>query len=120
MIVYYDSYCKLCTTSSTVWGKLDWKNKLSFESFRHLKDYPIEMEKSLHVFHNGKWYKGYDAIIQIAKILPLLWLLIPAMYLFKILGLGDVIYNQIAKKRKLVPVNQCHPGESCHISSTHQ
>ncbi|WP_165767894.1 thiol-disulfide oxidoreductase DCC family protein [Virgibacillus indicus] len=117
MIVYYDSYCKMCTASSTIWRKLDWRKKLSFESFRLLQDYPKEMEKSLHVNHEGHWYNGYTAIIQIAKMLPLLWIILPFLYLFKWLGLGDFIYEKIAKNRKLVPVNQCKDGEACIISS---
>ncbi|WP_249869967.1 thiol-disulfide oxidoreductase DCC family protein [Oceanobacillus saliphilus] len=116
MIIYYDSYCKICTNSSTIWKKLDWKNKLTFDSFRNIKDYPPEMEKSLHVFHNHRWYKGYSAIIQIAKMLPLLWVFVPLLYLFKLIGFGDFIYKLVAKNRKLVPVNHCSEGESCQIN----
>ncbi|WP_010649666.1 thiol-disulfide oxidoreductase DCC family protein [Oceanobacillus massiliensis] len=116
MIVYYDSYCKICTNSSTVWKKLDWRKKLTFDSFRTMQNYPPAMEKSLHVQHNGKWFNGYSAIIEIAKMLPLLWIFVPFMYLFKFIGLGDVIYKLVAKNRKLVPVNQCKDGESCQIN----
>ncbi|MGJ9458625.1 thiol-disulfide oxidoreductase DCC family protein [Oceanobacillus sp. CF4.6] len=116
MIVYYDSYCKICTNSSTIWKRLDWRNKLTFDSFRNMKDYPLEMEKSLHVKYNNRWYKGYSAIIQIAKVLPLLWILVPFMYIFKFIGLGDTIYKLVANNRKLVPVNQCADGESCQIN----
>ncbi|WP_067727743.1 thiol-disulfide oxidoreductase DCC family protein [Oceanobacillus damuensis] len=116
MIVYYDSYCKICTNSSTIWKKFDWRNNLTFDSFRNMKDYPPEMEKSLHVFHNNKWYNGYSAIIQITKMLPLFWALVPFMYFFKFIGLGDLLYIWVAKNRKLVPVNQCEDGESCQIN----
>ncbi|RKQ37302.1 thiol-disulfide oxidoreductase DCC family protein [Oceanobacillus halophilus] len=119
MIIYYDSYCKLCTTSSTVWKKLDWGNHLTFKTFRDLEDYPVEMEHSLHVYHHDTWYKGFNAIIQIAKTLPLLWSFLPFLYLFKIIGLGDVIYKHIAKNRKLVPVAQCKAGEACKNPSNH-
>ncbi|WP_165769136.1 thiol-disulfide oxidoreductase DCC family protein [Virgibacillus profundi] len=114
MIIFYDSYCKMCTTSSILWKKIDWRNKLSFESFRLLMDYPEEMEKSLHVKHRGQWFQGYNALIEIAKLLPLIWVLLPFMYIFKWVGLGDYIYKKIAANRKLVPVNQC--GDSCMIN----
>ena len=117
MIIYYDSYCKMCTASSTIWKKIDWRNKLVFQSFRELQTYPKEMEKSLHAEHKGTWYNGYNAIIQIVKLLPLLWIFLPFMYLFKWLGMGDSIYKKIAENRKLVPVNQCREGEACVINS---
>jgi len=116
MIVYYDSFCKLCTNSSTIWKKLDWRNKLTFHSFRDLDNYPVEMEKSLHIQKGKKWYKGYSAIIQIAKTLPLLWVFLPFLYLFKLIGIGDMVYKVIAKNRKLVPVNQCKNKDSCQIT----
>ncbi|MFC2947392.1 thiol-disulfide oxidoreductase DCC family protein [Virgibacillus sediminis] len=117
MIVYYDSYCKLCTTSSNIWKKLDWRDKLIFRSFRTLENYPKEMEESLHVQHKGKWWNGYDAIINIAKLLPALWILLPFLYLFKWVGLGNYIYGKIAANRKLVPVNHCQ-GDTCRIDKS--
>ncbi|MBM7598792.1 putative DCC family thiol-disulfide oxidoreductase YuxK [Virgibacillus halotolerans] len=114
MIIYYDGYCSLCRTSSTIWKKLDWRNKLSFTSFRTLKEYPAEMEKQLFVDHHGKWFKGFNAIIQIAKMLPLLWITVPFLYIFKWIGLGSFIYNIVAKNRKIIPVNQCD-DDTCTI-----
>ncbi|MFC3039946.1 thiol-disulfide oxidoreductase DCC family protein [Virgibacillus xinjiangensis] len=116
MIIYYDSYCRLCTASSSLWKKLDWRNKLTFQTFRALEDYPAEMEKSLHVQHKGQWSKGYQAIIEIAKLLPALWILLPFLHLFKWLGLGDYIYGKIASHRRLVPVDQCQ-GDACRIDT---
>ncbi|MBP1968299.1 putative DCC family thiol-disulfide oxidoreductase YuxK [Virgibacillus natechei] len=117
MIVYYDSFCKICTSSSTIWKKLDWRNKLSFHSFRKLHHYPKDMEKQLYVQQADHWYKGYNALIEIAKLLPLIWVFLPFIYLFKWVGLGDFIYRKIANNRKLVPVNQCKNGDTCMIST---
>ncbi|MFD1040054.1 thiol-disulfide oxidoreductase DCC family protein [Virgibacillus byunsanensis] len=114
MVVYYDSYCKFCKTSATLWTKIDWAKKLTFNSFRTLEDYPKEMEKELHVAYNGKWYRGYNALIQIAKMLPLMWPALPFMYLFKWIGLGNFLYRKIAENRKLVPVGQCD-DDSCEL-----
>ncbi|WP_099157862.1 thiol-disulfide oxidoreductase DCC family protein [Virgibacillus ndiopensis] len=107
LIIYYDGFCKMCSSTSVIWKKIDWSNQLAFESFRTLNDYPKAMEESLHVNKNGHWYTGYNAIIQISKKLPLMWVLLPFLYLFKLIGLGDFVYNKVAKNRKLVPVNQC-------------
>jgi predicted DCC family thiol-disulfide oxidoreductase YuxK len=100
----------MCTKSSTIWKKFDLNNRLMFKSFRDLEHYPKAMEESLHVNHKGEWFSGYDALIQITKQLPLLWMVLPFMHVFKRLGLGDAIYKKIAQKRKLVPVHQCQDG----------
>lgn len=116
MIIYFDSYCKMCTSSSIFWKKIDWRNQLSFESFRTIENYPKAMEESLHVYHQKRWFEGFDAIIEVSKKLPLMWVPLPIMYLFKWIGLGDFIYKKIARNRRLVPVNQCdHDG--CRIDS---
>jgi len=110
MIVYYDSHCKLCTRTAKIWRKLDWRRQLIFHSFRDMKDYPPVMELELHIKKNGKWQKGYPAIISIAKALPLFWPFLPFMYIAKWLGLGNRIYKVVAKNRTFFPVGQCENG----------
>ena len=114
MIIYYDSYCNLCKTSSTLWKKMDWGQKLTFTSFRSMKDYPKTMEEQLHVYDKNKWYQGYSALIQIIKVLPLMWILLPFLYFFKWIGFGDFIYRKVASNRKLVPIDQCN-NDGCRI-----
>ncbi|MFD1363391.1 thiol-disulfide oxidoreductase DCC family protein [Lentibacillus salinarum] len=116
MIVYYDSYCKLCTHSSVFWKKIDWRNRLRYSSFRDLENYPKAMAEKLHVYDRGQWFQGYDAIIAISKKLPPLWPILPILYVFKWVGLGELMYNTIAKNRKLVPVKQCG-DDGCRIDS---
>jgi len=117
LIVYYDGECSMCKTSKTAWQKMDWGRKLTFQSFRELSSYAKAMEKSLHVFHKGKWFQGYQALIEIAKQLPVMWLLLPFMYLVKWSGLGERIYQFTAKNRKIVPVGQC-TGDACRTDKT--
>jgi len=114
MIVYYDGYCSMCNASKTVWKKIDFQKKLAFQSFRDLSSYPEAMEKSLHVSHKGNWFQGYQALIEIAKQIPIMWFLLPFMYPVKWLGLGERIYQFVAKNRKIIPVNQCKDNE-CRI-----
>jgi len=106
----------MCTNSSLIWKKLDRNNKLTFESFRDLDEYPEGMEKSLHVYHRNRWFKGYNAVIEIVKLLPALWILLPCLYIGKCLGFGEVIYQKIAENRELIPVNQCKDGEQCILT----
>ncbi|WLV25601.1 DUF393 domain-containing protein [Aciduricibacillus chroicocephali] len=114
MIVYYDSHCKLCTRTAAVWKKLDWRHKLIFQSFREQNNYPPEMEKEIHIKKNGKWKKGYPAVIAISKTLPLFWPAVPFLYIGKWLGIGSIIYKTIAKNRSFFPVGQCEDGK-CNL-----
>ena len=115
MVIFYDSFCPICNMNARIWKNLDCRNQLHFYSFRDLPDYPHAMEKLLHVRDSGHWYTGYEAIIQICKKLPVLWIVLPVLYAIKLLGLGDTLYSFIANNRKLIPVNQCHNGV-CDIS----
>src|SRR5690625_6989985 len=109
MIIYYDSYCNMCKTSSTLWKKMDWGQKLTFTSFRSMKNYPKTMEEQLHVYDKNKWYQGYSALIQIIKVLPLMWILLPFLYFFKWIGFGDFIYRKVASRdRKSTRLNSSH------------
>ena len=114
VIIYYDSYCQLCINNSKVWKKLDWLNKLDLVSFRTLDHYPKLMEEQIHVYSNGIWYVGFCALIQIAKMLPLLWPLLPIMYMVKWIGLGDFVYKKIAQSRTIIPIDHC--DKKCLVS----
>jgi len=116
MIVFYDSYCKLCTRTAAVWKKLDWRKKLVFQSFRDLPDYPSAMEKEMHVKHADKWYKGFPAVLIISRTLPAIWPISPFLYIAKWLGLGNIIYRKIANNRTLLPVGKCENG-ACELPS---
>lgn len=113
MIIYYDSYCKLCTKSSIIWKKFDWFGRVKFISFRTLRNYSKDMEQKLHIYSNNQWYIGYEALIHISKALPIIWPFLPVMYFIKWIGLGDFLYSKIAQSRTIIPVNQC--GEHCSI-----
>ena len=56
---YYDGYCSMCQTSSTLWERIDRRHRLTFTSFHTLKNHPAVMEKELHVHGNGKWFIGF-------------------------------------------------------------
>ncbi|MBP2256967.1 thiol-disulfide oxidoreductase DCC family protein [Virgibacillus alimentarius] len=114
MIVYYDGNCMMCTNTSKLLNKMDIRNKLTFTSFRKIEDYPKAMKESLHVYYKHIIFQGYDAFIQIAKVLPIMWIFLPLMYIFKWLGLGEFIYKKVAASRKIIPVNQCETN--CSLS----
>src|SRR5690625_5200421 len=88
MIVYYDGQCDLCIRIVTLCQKLYSHKKISYISFHKLRNYPREMEEELHVKSNGKMYKGFHALIIIARAIPLFWLAVPLMYILKGVHLG--------------------------------
>lgn len=52
-----------------------------------------------------KWYYGYDSIFLIFRKIPVFWFFVPLLYLLKLANLGEVLYNELAIKRKIIPVN---------------
>lgn len=56
---------------------------------------------------NSKIQNGVDSFTELTKRIIPLWFLTPILYLSKWLGIGNVIYDFIAKRRNLVPVNKC-------------
>ena len=60
-----------------------------------------------------KWHYGFNSLFQIFLRIPLFWIFIPVMYILKITSLGSFIYNELALKRKIIPLH-CD-SESCEI-----
>lgn len=59
---------------------------------------------------------GFISIYKILLRLPVYWIFFfytyPFLFLIKILGLGDILYNQVAIHRKIIPL---HCEEECQI-----
>jgi len=122
VIVLYDGWCPLCIKSVNNLKRFDLFNSIEFLSFRDskiLKKYNTDiqtLEKRMHSFNSkGKANQGIDAFIQIIQRMPLLWILLPFLYIAKILGFGQHLYDYIASKRKIIPVGQCNDKE-CNIN----
>lgn len=69
---------------------------------------------SIEPIKNNRIVSGIDAIAAIVIRLPLLVPLWPLIKLSSIFGVGQKLYNHIAKTRRIVPVNNCE-GDSCEI-----
>lgn len=57
----------------------------------------------------GGHYFGFDTLLLITLRLPLLWILIPVMFLLKWTRIGPFLYNELAVKRTIIPM---HCGDS--------
>ncbi|HFU7090021.1 TPA: thiol-disulfide oxidoreductase DCC family protein [Bacillus cereus] len=121
IIVFYDSWCPICTKVKNNIEKLDWFNQIQLISIRseninHIEIPLKELEKSMHCKFstNNRTVSGIEAIAAIVIRLPLLAPLWPIIKLSSLLGIGQWLYNRIATTRKIIPVNNCE-GSSCKI-----
>lgn len=110
MIVFYDSWCPMCTAVAERTKKLDKKGKMKFVSFRNedvVEKYELsqelqsKMEQRLYILKNNKWYDGIQSIDVLAKAVPSYWFAVPFIKLSIVLGFGSKVYDYIANNRNL-------------------
>src|SRR5262249_43438856 len=116
--VFYDGHCALCRKSVHLLRRLDWMERLSFVDVRELAHPPadgppLSRERMLEEVHlmtpdGGRVYHGFEAFRWIAWEVPLLWVLVPFLYLPGMGSLGQKFYLWVARNRfRLIP---CHGG----------
>lgn len=113
--VYYDGFCPLCQGVKKRLERVDAFRLLHFKDFR-TEDYSLplgvsnlELAERMHVRNagSGKLSVGVYAFAVISTRLPVFWFLVPFIYLSIALGLGQLCYDFIAKRRLIIPVGQC-------------
>ncbi len=115
IIVFYDGWCPLCTRASRRLARLDWLGRLRFVSIREPGAAeeagvpPERLAARLHVrsARTGRWAEGIWAVAAIAARLPLFWPLWPLLVAAGVSGLGQPVYDFIARRRAIVPAGQC-------------
>lgn len=121
-VVLYDGDCPFCRRSVAILRKLDWLDRLAYQSAReadklppsHVALEPHRLIEEMHVLTPDRRhaYAGYRAFRWIAWRLPLTWLVAPFLYLPGVPWLGNRAYRWVAKNRfNLVP---CDDG-GCKI-----
>ncbi|HZK61691.1 MAG TPA: DCC1-like thiol-disulfide oxidoreductase family protein, partial [Anaerovoracaceae bacterium] len=53
---------------------------------------------------NSEVYEGIDALIRISSVIPLFWLFVPILWLSGKIGIGNRLYDWIAKHRLIFPI----------------
>jgi predicted DCC family thiol-disulfide oxidoreductase YuxK len=111
LLVFYDGTCPFCTFSATRLLKFDWFKKLKILDMYSngvLEKFDIPLEDAVQRIQilngRGKRKQGMRAILEISLNLPILWIFIPLFWLIIQIGLGERIYDWIAKNRFLFPV----------------
>jgi predicted DCC family thiol-disulfide oxidoreductase YuxK len=124
--VLYDGACPLCRRSVALLRRLDWCRCLAYVNVRDpaqlpAREPPLEPERLLAEMHllvpgGGRVYHGFAAVRWMAWRLPLLWILLPLLYVPGMAALGQRAYLWVASNRfRLLP---CHGGV-CTLPATH-
>lgn len=106
LVVFFDGECNLCNRSIQFILKRDRKDRFRFASLQGstakslLADFvqDIELNKSIILLENGRFYLRSDAALRIAKHLDGFW---PLLYGFMIIPtfIRNTLYNYIARNR---------------------
>lgn len=110
LVIYVDYWCPLCLRFAKYIKRLDVFNKIKQENIRNCLDQKVDLVRGLNELActNGRrTLYGFHSIFLISKRLPILWACVPIFWLFKISGLGDLIYRELAQKRTVIPFH-CH------------
>ena len=119
LTIFYDNFCPNCTKFSKLVHKLDWlklieikqlRNELHTNSFRNID---LELAKKQMASFGTKWHYGYNSLYFIFVRLPFFWLFIPFLYILKLTNLGQILYSELALKRKIITIH-CD-AEICDI-----
>lgn len=118
--VLYDGNCGLCRRTMAILNQFDWlqtlrpvnaldREAVEAEGLGHLDDtalmtdmhsaWKVEQGKGEGATNDWKTAKGYDAYQLIAWRVPLLWPLLPIVYLPPVASIGWKIYRRIADSR---------------------
>lgn len=119
LTIFYDNFCPNCTTFSKLVLKLNWLKLIKIKELRnefHTKTFStidLELAKQQMASFDTKWHYGYNSLFYIFARLPIFWVFIPILYILKILNLGQLIYSELALKRRIIPIH-CD-AEICDI-----
>ena len=68
-------------------------------------DLKLELAHQQMASYTNKWNYGFVSIFLILSRLPIFWIFFPFLYIFKITGFGQLIYKELAIKRKIIPLH---------------
>lgn len=95
-----DATCPYCLALGRALEALDLGKGLKVEPLQDAKNLPQEaLLQELHVLEGERVYRGYAALLELARRLPLLWPLYPFLLLGRVGGLGERLYQAFARRR---------------------
>ncbi len=106
--VIYDNDCAFCCSSIVVLQIMDLWGRLNYiPGPKGLSEMAVEMP-------DGKKYGGFFAFRRLSWMLPMLWVLIPFVYLPGAGIIGSLVYRWIARHRYLFAVFHSSSSKACH------
>lgn len=104
--VLYDDRCNLCDKTIRFINAVDIFGAVKYAPLSKNTDLVLskglneeDVYKDIYSWNNGKIYKGYDFYERLSRRLPLLWILYPFLFLFRITLIGPAIYRYVAQRR---------------------
>lgn len=111
IVIIYDNWCTNCSRFNKIVEKLDWFKLIDSKQLRNTQDTQqfknlnLELARQQMASYTNNWNYGFVSIFRILVRLPLFWMFIPFLFLLKISGFGQFIYNELAIKRKIIPLH---------------
>jgi predicted DCC family thiol-disulfide oxidoreductase YuxK len=105
--VLYDGHCPLCIRSVTVLHYLDWMGRMSFTDLeRRPPDAqpPLardDLRRQMHLVRpDGQLRCGFFAVRHACRYMPLLWIVLPLLYVPGVPFIGQRLYAAVANGRR--------------------
>ena len=103
LTILYDGKCSFCRRSIAILMLLDWLQRLDPQDYHTYTGTRVsreDLEQAMHVIdHQGRITAGFDGFRTIAHHTPLLWILVPVLYIPGVSWIGRRYYRQIATRR---------------------
>lgn len=107
LIFFYDDLCPFCSGLAERLRSLDARARIRFSPVSDaagLARCGISPDAAcnraqVYVVPTGLRFEGIDALLQVARTLPILWPLAPALWLAAFMGWGQAAYDWFARRR---------------------
>jgi len=105
--LYLDGGCGTCRRTGRLLRALDRSRRLRITSFRTDDSFRLsglasaDLEREVHLVRDGRAFRGYEAVFQVALSLVPLWPAVPVLWLLGVSGIGPWLYGRVADGRKV-------------------
>lgn len=122
LIVFYDSWCPMCTKAKERLERADCNAMIEFETFRNdkiVRKYQLDISQAESRIISidsvcGVRYEGIYTFREICRRIPGYFAAVPFIQLSILLGLGQTLYDFIARRRTIIPAGACH-DQQCKV-----
>ena len=106
LTVLYDAECGVCRLTVRAFARLDWLRHLAFTPLQRFEGARPTRRRLLWALHvrdgGGRWYRGGEAMLRIASVVPVLWPLSVVGRLPGMSGPVERAYRLVADNRHFI------------------